>query len=434
MRKYLYIGGITPFQNPSMSDVFAGRASLGGNSGNLLFINAMFRTMMTDYDVEFSPTYYRCHFSLKEIAHINETFDAFVLPMADIFRDDTIEYLEGLTEFINHLKIPCYLIGVGLRAPYEPHLEEKRKCDEAVCSFVRAVLRHSSIVGVRGIITGEYLKRKGFIEGRDYEVIGCPSVSALLRPEEIVRGGGYKIRDNKIYFDRGCLITNTLAENRMNHFILSGIGNWELVEVVVQKEMEMEAVYLGNFAGFYKGRIGIPENIFGRNLYEYLNRRRKIFAFTNLESWKQYMSGCDICISTRFHGAVVSIMENVPTLMIPIDSRMRELCEYHQFATVKQTDIDELEIADMLENIKFESYWDVWAENRERYISFLNKNGILHTLNYVKELPFDKMTQKVNWEKAIVNFNELSVWKKLFRVCNYSTGKLYNKIGRICER
>jgi hypothetical protein len=162
---------------------------IGGNCGNLLFINAVVRALMTDEHTEFYPTYYRADFSQAEIEFANETFDGFILPMADAFRDDNIQYLEGLTRFIERLKIPCYVIGVGLRAPYEPDLMKKRKSDSTVFNFVKAVLDHSTMIGVRGEVTGEYLNKLGFKQEKDYTVIGCPSVSVFLNPQ-ISCGGG----------------------------------------------------------------------------------------------------------------------------------------------------------------------------------------------------------------------------------------------------
>lgn len=188
MHKYLIVAGTAPFDNISMGDILSRRVSVGGNIGNLLFINGVAKLLMTDEATNFTPTMYRADFSSDEIEYINNTFDAFVLPMADAFRDDNINYLDGLTRFINKLSIPCYLIGVGLRASYEPELEKARKCDFYVKNFIRAVLNHSAQVGVRGQITADYLKKLGFSEDRDYTVIGCPSVSAFLKPE--LRGGG----------------------------------------------------------------------------------------------------------------------------------------------------------------------------------------------------------------------------------------------------
>lgn len=176
-----------------MGDILSRRAMLEGNCGNLLFINAIFRTFMIDQNTEFYPTYYRAIFSQKEIDYVNDNFDAFILSMADAFRDDNISYLEGITSFINGLKIPCHVIGVGLRAPYEPNLNEKRACDSAVFNFVKAVLNKSAVVGVRGEVTGAYLSKLGFEEEKDYSVIGCPSISTLLSLN-LKSGGGVSIK------------------------------------------------------------------------------------------------------------------------------------------------------------------------------------------------------------------------------------------------
>ncbi|WP_047596347.1 polysaccharide pyruvyl transferase family protein, partial [Salmonella enterica] len=80
------------------------------------------------------------------------------------------------TQLIRKLKIPVIVTGVGLRANYEPQLDEGFSFDEDVTNFVKAVLEKSAQIGVRGQITADYLKKLGFNAELDFRVIGCPSL------------------------------------------------------------------------------------------------------------------------------------------------------------------------------------------------------------------------------------------------------------------
>lgn len=202
------------------------------------------------------------------------------------------------------------------------------------------------------------------------------------------------------------------------------------MNVIALKEMEEEAIYLGTISAIYKGKIGPPENIFGNDLYKQLNDRNRIVTFTNLVSWKKFVEGAEICLSSRFHGAVVSIMAEVPTIVIPIDSRMRELCSYHRIPAVDKMKLDSLDIEDILKTIDFDVWKSVWAVNRDRYISFLNRNEITHTLELSGELPYDCMVKKVEWEEPAVNWNELSVKEKITRSEDYFIGKIQSRVSK----
>src|SRR5699024_1121355 len=109
--------------------------------------------------------------------------------------------LRRYTKLIKKLKIPVVVTGVGLRAPFEPKLNEGFPFDEDVKAFVSAVLEKSSIIGLRGEITSQYLTKLGFKEGVDHTVIGCPSMYAF--------GRELKIRDTNITKESKIAINNS---------------------------------------------------------------------------------------------------------------------------------------------------------------------------------------------------------------------------------
>src|SRR5699024_5336539 len=112
----------------------------------------------------------------KKAEEINRNYDCYVIPFADAFRPTFIPLLKKYTKLIKKLSIPVIIVGVGLRAPFEPKLNEGFPFDNDVREFVSAVLEKSSMIGVRGQITADYLTRLGFEEEKDHTVIGCPSM------------------------------------------------------------------------------------------------------------------------------------------------------------------------------------------------------------------------------------------------------------------
>ncbi|MGN0180992.1 MAG: polysaccharide pyruvyl transferase family protein, partial [Candidatus Ornithomonoglobus sp.] len=150
MKRYLVRAGFNPLKTYTPYDLLRNNF-IGDNSGNLFFAYGVMNVLRTE-DTEIEQTY-KWRFTAEDAAIINERYDAVVLPMADAFREPFINALKGYTDLINRLTIPVVVIGIGLRAPYEPGLNNKFIFDEAAKEFVKAVLDHSAMLGLRGEIT-----------------------------------------------------------------------------------------------------------------------------------------------------------------------------------------------------------------------------------------------------------------------------------------
>src|SRR5699024_7513084 len=109
--------------------------------------------------------YYRIN--KNDADYINETYDCYIIPLADAFRESFRSHLRRYTRLIKKLNIPVIVVGVGLSAPFEPDLDEGFPFDADVKNFVSAVLEKSNIIGVRGQITADYLTKLGFRAGVD---------------------------------------------------------------------------------------------------------------------------------------------------------------------------------------------------------------------------------------------------------------------------
>ncbi|MEX6292925.1 polysaccharide pyruvyl transferase family protein [Staphylococcus saprophyticus] len=151
---------------------------IGGNIGNLIYAYSIYRNLMTE-DVEIVPDKYRI--DEKDADMINKYYDAYIIPLADAFRDTFVENLKKYTRLFEKLTIPVIVIGVGVKAPINKRIKDGFSFDKEVTEFVKAVLKRSNMIGVRGQITADYLSYLGFTEGVDHTVIGCPSMYAFGR-------------------------------------------------------------------------------------------------------------------------------------------------------------------------------------------------------------------------------------------------------------
>ena len=179
MKKYYMRAAKSPFDNFNAWQTLM-KDPIGGNSGNMLFVHSMFRTLMLDDNTTIDVNYNQ--WDLKECEKINETYDAFVIPLANAFRSDFLGW-DKMIPFIEKLKIPCIVTGVGVQMDYEPDFNRSYSFDEDAKLFCKKVLEKSASIGVRGEITAKYLENLGF--KNHIRIIGCPSM--------YMNGNNYKI-------------------------------------------------------------------------------------------------------------------------------------------------------------------------------------------------------------------------------------------------
>ncbi len=100
------------------NEAAAARKTFGvfaSNSGNFLFTHAVHRALSTP-DTEVisdSLTTERTGVTEEYISRINGEFDAFIVPLANAFRESFRPALRRLTNVIEKLDIPVVVTGVG---------------------------------------------------------------------------------------------------------------------------------------------------------------------------------------------------------------------------------------------------------------------------------------------------------------------------------
>ncbi|MEI3611992.1 polysaccharide pyruvyl transferase family protein [Pseudogracilibacillus sp. SO30301A] len=362
MKNILIRSGISPldtFDAAYMID----KNSIGGNVGNLIYAYSVYRTLMKE-DTKIDPDYYSTDPNRAD--EINEKYDAYVIPLADAFRPDFIPLLRRYTKLIKKLKIPVFVIGVGLRAPFEPKLNEGFPFDKDVKAFVSAILEKSNMIGLWGEITSEYLTRLGFREGVDHTVIGSPSMYTF--------GRELKIRDTTLTNDSiVCVNSSMLSPKNVLDFISRSMVRFPNYYFIPQWLKEMKLVYSGSPL-VSNEFVNYPTS---NSHPAYMNNRVRFFL--NAPTWIDFMKQADFSFGARLHGNVTATIAGTPSIVIPKDARMRELAEYHNLTRVWWNSItEETNIEDLIETADFHAPEKVQAKNFDHFIDFLNKNNIPH--------------------------------------------------------
>lgn len=416
--KVLIYAGIAPGITPSIEELLTKKYDCGGNVGNLMFINAVAESINIQSDIEFIPTQYRADFTDAEIDWINSEFSYFILPLADAFRNDNIKQLHNLSESIKKLRIPCVVIGVGLRAPLYNDFSEKHDFDFTVSEFINAVLDKSSTVGLRGENTAKYLNKLGYQEGKHYRVIGCPSMC-------MAAFGGLEIKELSSFENLNIAVNgNDLAPENINIFFRKTVSKNANSVIIQQREAELMDLYLSRYSEIGNDFFRKQGSIYGIDLYNKMLSENRVKGFSNIPDWVSFLKNMDFCLNSRFHGNVACILAGVPSVMIPIDSRTDELVRYHSLPSVSMADVESIrDIYELIAKTDFLSCKRIGEENLYRYFEFLDANGIQHVgekhqLDFIK----NKIISREMW------FRELNMKQKMNRIVRYYAKRMSNKM------
>ncbi|MBD1221409.1 polysaccharide pyruvyl transferase family protein [Virgibacillus halodenitrificans] len=387
MRKLLIRAGMSPFDSLDASQIIFNN-TIGGNVGNLVYQYSVYRTLMTE-ETTITPDYYDVN--PRNAQYINENYDAYVIPLADAFRSSFIPALKKYTKLIKKLNIPVIVIGVGLRAPFEPKLREGFPFDDDVKEFVKAVLEKSSMIGVRGEITSKYLSRLGFKEGIDHTVIGCPSMYAF--------GSELKIKEANINKDSLiCVNSSKLSQGNVLEFIARSMRDYPNHYFIPQWLKELVLGYAGG------PPLDKPKNNYPCSISDPVYRNDRVRFFLNVPTWLDFLSKADLSVGARLHGNITATLAGTPSIILPKDARMRELTEYHGLTHVWWNDISEnTHLEDLVEKVDFQSPTKKQETNFTHFIDFLNKNNLEHI--YIKgessKTPFDNQVKNIEYKKPV---------------------------------
>lgn len=366
----IYIrAGMSPLEPVSVGDAVQ-HDLFGLNTGNLVFQYSTFRTLMRE-GTEFDARWPKQVFGEPGgVERLNETCDFAVFPMADAFRSDYS--LKPLTEMIRRLRIPCVVIGCGLKTRSPENIKKGFPFDDDVRAFMDAVLEKSALVGLRGEYTADYLQRLGYVPERHFTVIGCPSLylNGPVMPEPRVRP-----IDESTRLSINTRMTQNPALNRLIRDAEARFPDYHLVQQV-RWELAMIAYGTPNIVrakgkdttGFY------PFFPWHRDV-----RNGRAIGFTEARTWFDYMQNVDYSFGSRIHGNITAMINGVPSYVFTTDTRMEELCRWANINYMHADDVtDAMDIRDILEGTDFTSVCRGYRQRFDHYVDFLDQNGLPH--------------------------------------------------------
>lgn len=364
MTKILMRSPKDPFHVMTVPEVLQ-RSVIGGNSGNLLFSTAVHKFLLTE-GTEITPNQLRA--DPEDADRVNETYDLFVVPLANAFRLDLEPYLRRLTELVKRLRIPVVIFGVGTQADLNYDLSKLRPINETVRDLVGAVLDRSASIGVRGECTAEYLRGLGF---RDVEVIGCPSM--------FMNGDTLRVEKKASRLEKNAKVaisatTRGACDQKMGSIIAANQARYPHLLYVAQSHRDFELMYWGDTA-----RAAGRESDSPVHLSHPLFRENRTRAYLDPSVWIDDLTRYDFAFGTRIHGSVAALLAGVPSAVLCHDSRTLELCRYFDIPHRRLPDVPgDLDAADLYAEADFGPLVSGHRERFERLVAFMDRNGLRH--------------------------------------------------------
>ena len=406
MKRYLIRSGIAPTEIKQPEEMIF-KNLIGGNIGNLIYAYSIYRNLMTE-DVEIVPDKYRI--DEKDADMINKYYDAYIIPLADAFRDTFVENLKKYTRLFEKLTIPVIVIGVGVKAPINKRIKDGFSFDKEVTEFVKAVLKRSNMIGVRGQITADYLSYLGFTEGVDHTVIGCPSMYAF--------GRELHIKDLKLTNSSTIALNSSkLSPEHVLKFITGVSNDYSDYYFIPQWMKEFKMTYVGN------EKLGENTLFYPNTIGDKYYKENKVRFPLNAKSWIDFMKDMDLAVGARLHGNITATIAGTPSLLLTKDARMKELAEYHNLTHLSEDELKgDVKLKDIVNQLDFHSPEKVQAKNFDHFISFLEKNGLDHiyNYNYYQYPPLDKKMEAINLPKMLTPINALDSIELSNRLINYN--------------
>lgn len=338
--------------------------SIGLNTGNFMFTNAVFRHI----DGELT----RIGFSFKpEI--INQDFDALVVPAANWINDRTD--WTWLTDLLEKVTIPIITIGIGLQS--ESTDMSKVRVNESSLRLIRLLSRKSKWISCRGNFTRDWLASVGIV---NVITTGCPSTYMNLESKSS------RYADNDAVILQGTrywLSSDFINSNDVNRKIYALAGKFNL-PMIYQSEAEEIDYLVYSKSGkdeYVKTKWSALAKLYGFehevDIKRYLPEKGRVFF--DVDQWSGYVKANAGVIGTRLHGAIVALNSGRPARLIAHDSRTQEVAEFTGIPTLNESDLSNLN-EDEMRKILYDT--DLYEYTSKRkisaavYINFLEDCGL----------------------------------------------------------
>jgi hypothetical protein len=333
--------------------------AIGQNTGNFMFTEAMFRLIEGQAEsvgFRFDP------------AAVNAKFDHMVIPAANWLNPKSD--WSDLAARLAALSIPVTLIGLGLQAASD-RLDEVVVTPSAL-DLVRLIASRSPAISVRGAFTARWLATQGIT---NVVVTGCPSLymEHLARPAR--RHSGEVVLQSTRY----ALTPGFVAGTSVHRHVFELAGALDLPMVFQSEKDEIHHLMTGRWPAAAPAEMaslyGLPSL---KAAESWLTRKGQVFF--DVSVWSRFLKAHRGVVGTRLHGVILALISGVPALLVPHDSRTREMAAFAGIPQVApeaiRTGMSAADLAGLVDAADLSAWGTCRAKNAKVMARFLTEAGL----------------------------------------------------------
>ena len=172
-------------------------------------------------------------------------------------------------------------------------------------------------VAVRGHITSRVLR----LSQAEHEVLGCPSL--MLNPKKDL--GELILQKSKVIADSKEAVFGIALPVNPDGVFISTVVTWlesyPMSSVILQSREDIRSV----------------KKILDDLDTKFVDMLKRVHMFHSLSEWMRYARTLDFMISARIHGSMVTIANEIPTVLLAVDSRTEELGQFMNIPLLRIT-------------------------------------------------------------------------------------------------
>ena len=362
------------------------------NFGNKVWLQGILSEISDD-----GTTY---EFGYDELSedYINNNYDCVLLPMANCFHLNWVQYMEKRTSHISKIKIPVYVIACGIQAKSYDEMDSLiESIREPATNFIKSVYNTGGEFALRGYFTAEFFEKLGF---KNAVVTGCPSI-----------------------FQMGRDLTISNEKVSKKDFVATINGTFKLP--IPDKDINAADFICQDVNGklLYNPEYFASDPFSFRRILKYIKRgdycfvkaaaNNRIKLFADTQQWMSYYVYNNVSFSfgSRIHGTIIPILSGVPSLCYTMDARTREMTEFFDIPhIIPSSNIQKKDLYEWYCETDYSTFNANFAKRYDDFEKFLQKCGLVKKIN--PNNPFMQKTADGFEYPEIVNIEHLKKLKK----------------------
>lgn len=333
--------------------------SLGRNTGNMIFTESLNQILVSGKPVSHN---------LADEELVDR--DAIVIAAANWI--NPANDLGTLADRIEKTNLPVFTVGIGAQSTLDKKIP---RITAGTMKLLKVLSDRCATISTRGCFSSEVLQYYGI---KNSVPTGCPSLLMAGR-------NGY------MFTQSASLARVTLHGTRHNFNPAKGIYDVIYKEAFVRGydillQSETADMIVSNVADVSTSEQKNRATKFVRDAYGAENEEAAVSFlqthgryFTDYESWIAYLKTRTLCVGTRIHGTIASLIAGTPAVLVAHDSRTLELAEImgipHQLSSEIDTEKG-LNIESFLDYIKMSGVNTKHTKYIETFEGFFSENNL----------------------------------------------------------